>query len=45
MLILFLYVLALVCFLLATIGVPSGPRFNLIAAGLAAITLTFLLPF
>ena len=36
----FLYVLALVCFLLATIPVPS--RINLTALGLAAWVLTYL---
>ncbi len=30
----FLYVLALVLFFLAAIGVPSPPRFNLMAGGL-----------
>lgn len=43
MLILFLDVLALVLFFLATLGVPSPPRFNLIAAGLFCLTLAKLL--
>lgn len=30
-----LYVAGLILFLLATFGVPSSPRFNLVAAGLA----------
>jgi hypothetical protein len=40
----FFVVLALVLFLLAAFGVPSG-RFNLVAGGLAALTLgVWLLP-
>jgi len=38
---LILYVLAFVMFLLAVW--PGSPRFNLIAAGLAALTLTLIL--
>jgi hypothetical protein len=34
---------AFVCFVLAAIGVPSG-RYNLIAAGLAFLTIALFLP-
>lgn len=34
---LILLVIALVLFVLATIGAPSSPRFNLTAAGLACL--------
>lgn len=40
---LILWVLAFVLFALATVGVPSPPRFNLLAAGLACIALAELL--
>lgn len=40
---LILIVSAFVLFVLATIGVPSPPRFNLVAAGLACLTLAQLL--
>jgi hypothetical protein len=43
MLTLILLVFAFVCFLLATFWQPSPPRFNLIAAGLAAWVLSVLL--
>ncbi len=43
MLILFLVILALVLFILATVGVPSAPRFNLMAGGLASLTLALAL--
>ena len=36
MIILFLLVLGLVLFILAALNVPSPPRFNLMAGGLAA---------
>lgn len=39
---LFLIVLALVCFVLAAVGVSSG-RVNLIGAGLASLTLWLLI--
>jgi hypothetical protein len=39
---LFLLILALVLFILAALGVPSPPRFNLLAAGLAAWVATLL---
>lgn len=42
MLVLILVVFALVLFVLAAIGVPSPPRFNLVAGGLACATLAFL---
>jgi hypothetical protein len=35
---LILLVAALVLFILAAVGVPSAPRFNLVAAGLACVT-------
>lgn len=38
---LILYVLALVLFLIAAAGVPSG-RFNLVAAGLACLAATLI---
>jgi hypothetical protein len=34
---------AVVLFILATVGVPSSPRFNLIAAGLACFALSSLI--
>lgn len=34
---------AVVLFILATVGVPSSPRFNLMAAGLACMALASLL--
>jgi len=34
-----LWVFALVFFILATVGIPSPPRFNFMAAGLACIAL------
>jgi hypothetical protein len=34
---------AVVLFVLATIGLPSSPRFNLLAAGLACFALSSLL--
>lgn len=37
-----LFVVALVLFVICTIGVPSPPRFNLMAAGLAFIVLALL---
>lgn len=43
MLTLILLVFAFVCFFLATIGVPSSPRFNLIAAGLGFWVLSVIL--
>jgi hypothetical protein len=33
---------ALVLFILAAVGVPSSPRFNLLAAGLACLTASML---
>lgn len=33
---------AVVLFILATVGVPSSPRFNLVAAGLACLALSSL---
>lgn len=39
-----LLVAAFILFVLATLGVSSPPRFNLIAAGLACATLAVLLP-
>lgn len=44
MLSLILLVFAFVCFVLAAIGVPNPPRFNLVAAGLAFWVLTIILP-
>lgn len=38
--VLILYVAAFVLFVLATVGVPDAPRFRLVAAGLACLTLT-----
>lgn len=43
MLTLILLVFGFVCFVLAAIGVPNPPRFNLIAAGLAFWILTVIL--
>ena len=43
MLTLILMVFAFCCFVLAAIGVPSSPRFNLVAAGLAFWSLSVLL--
>jgi hypothetical protein len=43
MLNLILLVFAFVCFALATFGVPSPPRFNLVAAGLAFWVLSVIL--
>ena len=43
MLSLILLVAAFVLFILATVGVPSPPRFNLVAAGLACLTAVQLL--
>ena len=37
-----LFVVALVLFVICTIGVPSPPRFNLMAAGLAFVVLAIL---
>jgi hypothetical protein len=34
---------AVILFILATIGVPASPRFNLLAAGLACMALASLL--
>jgi len=42
-LVMFLMVMALVLFFLAMIGVPSSPRFNLIAGGLFCVTLAELI--
>ncbi len=42
MLIMILWVFALVFFILATIGIPSPPRFNFQAAGLTCIALAVL---
>ncbi len=39
-----LLIAAFILFLLAAIGVPSPPRFNLIAAGLACWVLALLIP-
>lgn len=39
---LILLVFSFVCFVLATVGVPSSPRFNLIAAGLAFLVASML---
>ena len=36
MIVMFLLILALVLFLLSAFGIPSPPRFNLMAGGLAA---------
>ncbi len=38
----FLVVLALVLFFLATIGIPNPPRFSFVAAGLFCLTLAYL---
>lgn len=43
MLDLILLVFSFVCFVLAAVGVPSPPRFNLVAAGLAFWVLTIIL--
>lgn len=43
MLTLILLVFAFVCFVLAAVGVPSSPRFNLIAGGLAFWVLSVLI--
>jgi hypothetical protein len=40
---LILLVASFVLFVLATVGVPSPPRFNLVAAGLACWVLTYLI--
>ena len=40
---LILLVFGFVCFALAAFGVPSPPRFNLIAAGLACFALSSLI--
>lgn len=40
---LILYVIAAVLFALAAVGVPSPPRFNLMAAGLFFVTLAQIL--
>ena len=44
MLALVLLVAALILFILAAFNVPTPPRFNLVAAGLALLTLVQLLP-
>jgi len=38
-----LLIAALVLFILATVGIPSPPRFNLMAAGLACWVLSILM--
>lgn len=44
MLAIVLLIFAFVLFVLAAFNVPTPPRFNLVAAGLALITLVQLLP-
>lgn len=40
---LLLYVAAFILFVLAALGVNSPPRFNLLSAGLACLTLTLII--
>lgn len=44
MLVLFLRVLALVLFFLASVGIPNPPRINLLAAGLFCWLLSEIVP-
>lgn len=45
MLVMFLVILAAVLFLLAALGVPSPPRFNLMAGGMFFLTVAYLTTF